>query len=374
MSTTTTTPHAAHILHGAGELPAVIIDSYNLELRGKEGFLGDRASKRAFAEIVENWRERLARVGEDPLGDLPSDRLRKSELQKVLLEGDPEAAALIHAAIEEFAQELANVIRRFLRTKGWIGTQRIVVGGGFRGSRVGELSIGRTSILLKGSGLDIDLVPIRAAPDDAGLIGAAQLMPAWTLAGHDALLAVDIGGTNMRAGVVRLEQEKAKDLSRANVWKSDIWRHADQSPSRDDAVQRLADMLEELIGKATKEKIALAPFIGIGCPGVIEPDGHIDRGGQNLPGGNWEKENFNLAHALRELIPEIGGHETMVVLHNDAVVQGLSEVPAMADVDHWGVLTIGTGLGNARFTNRRPAEKAKHGKDKSAKKKHEADD
>jgi hypothetical protein len=24
----------------------------------------------------------------------------------------------------------------------------------------------------------------------------------------------------------------------------------------------------------------------------------------------------------------------------------------MQDVDHWGVLTIGTGLGNARFTNR----------------------
>jgi len=25
----------------------------------------------------------------------------------------------------------------------------------------------------------------------------------------------------------------------------------------------------------------------------------------------------------------------------------------MQDVEHWGVLTIGTGLGNARFTNRR---------------------
>jgi hypothetical protein len=34
------------------------------------------------------------------------------------------------------------------------------------------------------------------------------------------------------------------------------------------------------------------------------------------------------------------------------VVQGLSEVPNMTDVSHWGVMTIGTGLGNARFTNR----------------------
>jgi hypothetical protein len=39
------------------------------------------------------------------------------------------------------------------------------------------------------------------------------------------------------------------------------------------------------------------------------------------------------------------------------VVQGLSEVPFMQDVEHWGVLTIGTGLGNARFTNRDPKKK-----------------
>jgi hypothetical protein len=29
----------------------------------------------------------------------------------------------------------------------------------------------------------------------------------------------------------------------------------------------------------------------------------------------------------------------------------------MSDVKHWGVLTIGTGLGNARFTNRAAAGK-----------------
>jgi len=40
-------------------------------------------------------------------------------------------------------------------------------------------------------------------------------------------------------------------------------------------------------------------------------------------------------------------------VHNDAVVQGLSEVPYMQDVTHWGVVTIGTGLGNARYTNRK---------------------
>ena len=52
-------------------------------------------------------------------------------------------------------------------------------------------------------------------------------------------------------------------------------------------------------------------------------------------------------------------------MHNDGVAQGLSEVPFMQDVDHWGVLTIGTGLGNARFTNR----KKDNGKDKKEDKK-----
>ncbi len=43
-------------------------------------------------------------------------------------------------------------------------------------------------------------------------------------------------------------------------------------------------------------------------------------------------------------------------MHNDAIVQGLSEVPFQKDVERWGVLTIGTGLGNARFTNRSVAD------------------
>jgi hypothetical protein len=54
-----------------------------------------------------------------------------------------------HSAIEEFAQELAYVTRRFLKTKAWEKTERIVVGGGFRDSRLGELAIARTEIIFK---------------------------------------------------------------------------------------------------------------------------------------------------------------------------------------------------------------------------------
>jgi predicted NBD/HSP70 family sugar kinase len=169
--------------------------------------------------------------------------------------------------------------------------------------------------------------------------------------GFDAILAVDIGGTNIRAGVVEPNLKKASDLSKAAVWKFELWRHGDEKLKREEAVERLVEMLEKLIARAEKEKYRLAPFIGIGCPGIIEADGSIDRGAQNLP-GNWESSRFNLPALLVEAIPTIGEHETSVLMHNDAVVQGLSEVPFMQDVTHWGALTIGTGLGNVRFTNR----------------------
>ena len=66
----------------------------------------------------------------------------EKKLDRVLLEGEPEAAGLLHSAVEEFAQELAGVIRRFLRLMGW-RDRIILVGGGFRASRIGELAIGR---------------------------------------------------------------------------------------------------------------------------------------------------------------------------------------------------------------------------------------
>jgi predicted NBD/HSP70 family sugar kinase len=337
--------------HGALALPSVEIDAYNAELRDGDGFVGDRASNRAFRAILDGSRDQLRKVTDDPLGDTPTEDISKKKLDKVLAEGDPEAAGVVHGAIEDFANELADVTRRFVKTKDWKGTQRIVVGGGLRASRVGELAIGRASVLLKSDGLAIDLTPIRNHPDHAGLLGTIHLAPSWIFGGYDAVLAVDIGGSNMRAGIVSLGTKKKTDLSEAAVHAVELWRHGDDKPKRDEAVDRLVKMLTTLTKQAEKDGLSLAPFLGIGCPGVIEEDGSIARGGQNLP-GNWESSRFNLPALLCEKIPKIGEHHTHVVMHNDAVVQGLSEVPWMTDIERWGVLTIGTGLGNARFTNR----------------------
>ncbi len=339
--------------HGATRLPAVDVESYNVELKDDEGFVTDRASKGAFRAIIERWRKPLRELGHDPFGEESSDAITKKHLDALLATGDPEAAGVVHGAIEEFAQELALVTRRFLKLKGWKDAERIIIGGGFSGSRVGELAIGRASVILKAEKIKVEITIIRNDPDEAGLLGAVHLAPSWIFRAHDAILAVDIGGTNIRAGLVQLNFKRAANLSKAQVGPFELWRHGDEKLNRDDAVEGLVDMLRRLINRAGKDGLRLAPFIGIGCPGKIEPDGSIDRGAQNLP-GNWESSRFNLPATLFDSISKIGEFETSIVMHNDAVVQGLSEVPFMQDVAKWMVFTIGTGLGNALFTNRRP--------------------
>lgn len=346
MANTKTSVKTTLPVHGAAVLPSVTVDAYNCEPEDGQGFVGDKASKTAFHDILDKFR----RAAEsDPFGNLSSEDIGKKKLAATLSRGDAEAAAAVHGAVEDFSRQLAGVIKKFLRLKAWRDTQSIVIGGGFRAGRIGELAIARTALLLKEADLTLGVWPIHSDPDEAGLIGAAHLLPPWMLEGHDGILAVDVGGTNIRSAIVQLNLTKASNLSKATVLELDLWRHKDDDPTRDRAVARLTEMLSRQAKHASKAKLSLAPVVGIACPGVIEPDGSIARGAQNLP-GNWESSKFNLPAAVSEALPTIGEHQTLVVMHNDAVVQGLSELPHICDQKRWGVLTIGTGLGNARFT------------------------
>jgi hypothetical protein len=344
--------------HGARRLPRVAVESYNTELKERGELLGDRASHGAFRALLDKWRKPWRKAAADPFGECASAEISKKKLDAVLVKGRIEGAGIVEGAIEDFAQALALVVRRMRQLKTWRKTQRIVVGGGFRDSRVGELAIGRTAAILKAGGIRVELVPIRHNPDEAGLIGAVHLAPRQMFRRHDAILAVDIGGSSIRAGTVVLNLGKAADLSKAAVGRLECWDHAEEKRvGREDAVRKLVRMLEKLIAQARKEKLRLAPFVGIGCPGLIVADGTIDRGADNLP-GRWDRNGFNVPLRLCREIPRIGKRETRIVLHNDAVLQGLSEQPFMTDVRHWGVLTIGTGLGNAQFTNRKSKDEA----------------
>lgn len=348
--------------HGASVLPSVTVDSYNVEIEDEDGFVGDKARKGAFWDLVDKWRKPLAAEGTDPLGDQDSADFGKGALAELLVDGAPDSAAMVLSAIEEFAQNLTYVIRRFMRLKDWRDTECIVIGGGFSGSRLGELAVARAGLLLKAEDIDVQLTMIRHDPDDAGLLGAAHLLPAWMLKGHDGILAVDVGGTNIRVGAVELNLGKKADLSKARIVQSEIWRHADDDDlTRDAAVERLVEMLNDLTSWCGKNKLDLAPVVGVGCPGIIHEDGSIERGGQNLP-GNWQSARFNLPRVIAENVKIGTDAETMVVMHNDAVVQGLSQLPFHKKRRHWAMLTIGTGLGNVRFSTRvEPAKKSKRG-------------
>ncbi len=325
------------------------LDAYSLDLPDEEGQVGDRASHRAFDHILAEWRQKLAR-NRDPLGPEPEETPEREALDEALLTGAPDAAGLVQAAIEDYAGTLVDVVRRFLMLPEWQGTQRLLVGGGLRSARFGEVAITRAAALIRAEGIGLRVAPIRHDPDEAGLIGAARLVPMAVLQQHDAVLTADLGGTSFRAGVVLPRLGVSPEMASAGVWRSQSWRHADEKVDRVAAIGRLAGMLNDLAGEAAATGLDLAPVVALGLPGVIDSEGRIERGAENLP-GNWQAPDFRLAHALAKLMPLPGGGHPAVLLHNDAVCQGLSEAPFLRDVARWGVLTIGTGLGNARFTN-----------------------
>ena len=79
-------------IHGTHLLSTVQVDTYNAELRDAEGFIGDRASNRAFRGILEDWREQIREIGKDPIGDVASADISKKALDKLITAGEPEAA------------------------------------------------------------------------------------------------------------------------------------------------------------------------------------------------------------------------------------------------------------------------------------------
>ena len=104
--------------HGAARLPSVDVDSFNIELKDDDGFLGDRASKGAFRKILDDLRKPLKKNGDDPLGGKSAEKITKSELDAALMGEDVGAAALVHGAIEEFASELAYVTSQIPENQG----------------------------------------------------------------------------------------------------------------------------------------------------------------------------------------------------------------------------------------------------------------
>jgi polyphosphate glucokinase len=142
--------------------------------------------------------------------------------------------------------------------------------------------------------------------------------------GSEALtLAIDVGGTHLKAGVLNAEGEMTAGPTRV------VTPH----PSTPDTV---VSALAELVAP-------LAPFqrISIGFPGVVRAGGVLTA--PNLGNADWR--DFPLAKTLSERL------SVPTRLANDATVQGLGVIGGHG-VEC--VITLGTGMGFALFEEGRP--------------------
>ena len=78
--TNQTTDRSALAVHGGTHLPSVEVDSYNVEIRDDEEFVGDRITTASFRDFIDDLRKLLRKHGEDPLGDKATEDLGKKTL------------------------------------------------------------------------------------------------------------------------------------------------------------------------------------------------------------------------------------------------------------------------------------------------------
>jgi hypothetical protein len=270
-----------------------------------------------------------------------------ARLDRILLDGDPHMAGRILGAIDGFAAAMADLTRTLLHEPGWEGVQRLAIDCDLCPSRIGTLAIGRASVLLSAQGETAALRPLTHSPDQAGLIGAANLVPLWMRSGRDCVLAIDVTEAAIRVGLVRLSAGEGGEEKVAGL---EVWRFDPDSVTRDKAIAYLCDMVAHSAQRARRDKLRVSPMIGVGCPGLVDDAALFQRGAQRLR-RRWDGMRFRLIERIKAAVPVLDGVPSIVALHNDAVVRGLSEAAAMRDVRRWGVLSLGQGFGNASFEN-----------------------
>ncbi|MCE9592223.1 MAG: ROK family glucokinase [Planctomycetes bacterium] len=142
-------------------------------------------------------------------------------------------------------------------------------------------------------------------------------------------MGLDLGGTNVKAGVV---DDRAKVLGKVSKP-----THAEGGP--DAVVRVMAEAAHEAVA-AAGVKMENVERIGIGSPGPIDFDAAVVRATPNMPG--WRDV------PLRDRITSLTGRPA--ILENDANAAALGELWAGAGrglkVTELVMLTLGTGVGS----------------------------
>jgi glucokinase len=141
----------------------------------------------------------------------------------------------------------------------------------------------------------------------------------------DCLVGIDIGGTNIKIGIIRTGEQFA-------VLKK-ISMLTNATDPGDKMVQRIADATKKLLAETGQKALG----VGVGCPGLIDPKSGTIRNSPNLP----HLPGFPLRDRLQSLL------SLDVEIQNDANAAALGEFlfgPSKG-INNLILLTLGTGVG-----------------------------
>ncbi len=144
-------------------------------------------------------------------------------------------------------------------------------------------------------------------------------------------IGVDLGGTNIKIGIVSEKGKLVKSIS--------IKTEAEGGPKK--VINNICKGIDEILLK-NKYKIQ---GIGVGCPGVVSTKKGIVENAPNLPG--WK--NIKLGPVLKNNF----GYK--VHLENDANAAAIGELifGAGKKLDSFVMVTLGTGVGGGIVFNRK---------------------
>lgn len=141
----------------------------------------------------------------------------------------------------------------------------------------------------------------------------------------DCLLGIDIGGTNVKIGIIRTGDQFAV-LKKISI-------PTNSSDPAENFVQRVAEATKKLLTESGQRAIG----VGVGCPGLIDPKSGMVKRSPNLP---------HLPHfPLRDRLQMQLGLD--VEIQNDANAAALGEFlfgPSKG-INNLILLTLGTGVG-----------------------------
>jgi len=147
-------------------------------------------------------------------------------------------------------------------------------------------------------------------------------------------IGCDLGGTNLRAGIVNPQNGKVFNL---NSTSAKAWE------GHDAVMDRIAALINDTIVKSDFSKADIGG-IGIGVPGVLDLEKGLTLFLPNLP-GTWPNV------PLQETIAEKTGLPTLILNDVRAITYGEWRFGAGKGVDTMACFAIGTGVGGGLVIN-----------------------